>query len=242
VTGLAVLAAGIAAALAVRPPLLPPRRSTASDESTTSAAGRGSDRGRALSWLAVAMAVVATGQLIGGLLGILVAAAVGVGVHRWISQAESGLSRRQRAEIERDLPFAVDLLVACVSAGRSPPAAVRAVAEVSHGALGARLREVSARLALGADHERVWRDLAADPALAPLGHTLARSARTGASVSTALARCSDDVRRRRRARADAIARGVGVRAAAPLGACFLPAFLLIGVVPTIVGAFGAFAG
>jgi hypothetical protein len=50
------------------------------------------------------------------------------------------------------------------------------------------------------------------------------------------------VRRRRRARADAIARGVGVRAAAPLGACFLPAFLLIGVVPTIVGAFGAFAG
>jgi Flp pilus assembly protein TadB len=242
VTGLAVLAASIAAALAVRPPLLPPRRSTASDESTTSAAGRGSDRGRALSWLAVAMAVVATGQLIGGLLGILVAAAVGVGVHRWISQAESGLSRRQRAEIERDLPFAVDLLVACVSAGRSPPAAVRAVAEVSHGALGARFREVSARLALGADHERVWRDLAADPALAPLGHTLARSARTGASVSTALARCSDDVRRRRRSRADAIARGVGVRAAAPLGACFLPAFLLIGVVPTIVGAFGAFAG
>jgi Flp pilus assembly protein TadB len=237
-TGLAVLAAGIAAALVVRPPSLPPRRSTPSAESTRSAP----DYRRALPWLAVALAVVATSQLIGGLLGILVAAAVGVGVHLWISQAESGLSRRQRAEIERDLPFAVDLLVACVSAGRSPPAAVRAVADVIPGALGDRLREVSARLALGADHERVWRDLAADPALAPLGHTLARSTRTGASVTTALARCADDVRRRRRARADAIARAVGVRAAGPLGACFLPAFLLIGVVPTIVGAFGALAG
>lgn len=241
--GLAVLAAALAATLAVRPPAVPPRPAAPSivDRASTMQVWTVRLR-RASPWLVVALAVVATSQLIGGLVGLVAGSAVGVAAHRWISGAESGRSRRQRAEIERDLPFAVDLLVACVAAGRSPTAGVAAVAEAIPGALGDRLREVSGRLALGADHERVWRDLAADPVLAPLGHSLARSTHTGSSVTAVLTRCADDVRRQRRARADTVARGVGVRAAAPLGACFLPAFLLIGVVPTIVGAFGAFAG
>ena len=241
--GLAVLAAALATALAVRAPALPSRPvalSIADSAASTKRVPTGVLR-RAAPWLAVVLAVVATSQLIGGLVGLVVGLAVGVCVQRWISGAESGRSRQQRSEIERDLPFAVDLLVACVEAGRSPAAGVTAVAEASPGALGDRLREVSTQLALGADHERVWRDLAADPVLSPLGHSLARSTRTGSSITTALTRCADDVRRQRRARADTVARGVGVRAAAPLGACFLPAFLLIGVVPTIVGAFGAFA-
>jgi hypothetical protein len=33
------------------------------------------------------------------------------------------------------------------------------------------------------------------------------------------------------------ARTVGVRAAGPLGLCFLPAFMLVGIVPTVVGGF-----
>jgi Flp pilus assembly protein TadB len=238
-TGLAVVAAALAAILAVRVPAMPPRPAAPSivDHASTTRVWTVGLR-RALPWLAVALAVVATSQLVGGLVGLLAGLVVGVIAHRWISGAESSRGRRKRAEIERDLPFAVDLLVACVAAGRSPVAGVAAVAEADPGALGDRLREVSGRLALGADHERVWRDLAADPVLAPLGHSLARSTRTGSSVTTALTRCADDVRRQHRARSDTVARGVGVRAAAPLGACFLPAFLLIGVVPTIVGAFG----
>ena len=238
-TTVAVLAAALAAALAIRPPTRPgdPPHTEGPSAARLSTIGRW----RASPWPTVGLAAVATGVLIGGVAGAVAGLVAGAAAHRWISRAESGLSRRQQAEIERDLPFAVDLLVACVAAGRSPVAAVVGVAAVLPGALGDRLREASGRLALGADQERVWRELAADPALAPLGHTLARSARTGSSISTALARCADDVRRQRRARADTVARGVGVRAAAPLGACFLPAFLLIGVVPTIVGAFGAFA-
>ena len=34
---------------------------------------------------------------------------------------------------------------------------------------------------------------------------------------------------------------VGVRTAAPLGLCFLPAFFLIGIVPTIVATFSSFS-
>lgn len=241
-TALAVLAAGLAAALAIRPANRPPRRGDPSHADVPSAVKLSTiGRWRASPWPAVALAAVATSVLIGGPAGVLGGLLAGAATHRWISRTESGLSRRQGAEIERDLPFAVDLLVACVAAGRSPVTAVVGVADVLPGVLGDRLREASGRLALGADQERVWRDLTTDPALAPLGHTLARSARTGSSITTALARCADDLRRGRRAHADTIARGAGVRAAAPLGACFLPAFLLIGVVPTIVGAFGAFA-
>jgi Flp pilus assembly protein TadB len=193
-------------------------------------------------WVVVGGAGLATTQLIGGVTGLLAGAAVGVAAHRWIATAEPAALRRQRSEQRRDLPLAVDLLVACVTAGLSPSAAVAVVADVLPGSLGARFRSVTARLALGADPELVWRDLAADPALGPLGNALARSARTGGSITTALARCADDLRRERRANAATVARSVGVRAAAPLGACFLPAFLLIGVVPTIVGAFGTLAG
>jgi pilus assembly protein TadC len=35
------------------------------------------------------------------------------------------------------------------------------------------------------------------------------------------------------------ARSVGVHAAAPLGLCFLPAFVLVGIVPSIVSVFGS---
>ncbi len=81
----------------------------------------------------------------------------------------------------------------------------------------------------------MWQDLAQDETFAPLGRSLARSARTGSSISVALSHCADDLRRDRRAAADANARKVGVRVSAPLGACFLPAFFLVGILPTIIG-------
>jgi pilus assembly protein TadC len=46
---------------------------------------------------------------------------------------------------------------------------------------------------------------------------------------------ADEQRRVRRWQAEAAARKAGVLAVAPLVLCFLPAFILIGVVPVIVG-------
>jgi Flp pilus assembly protein TadB len=237
---LAILAAAAAGALAVTP--VPPWPRAPSPPGRPTFASRLLDSEWWMSpWLAAGFGALAAAQFVGGVPGLLVGGAVAVGVRRWIATSEPGAERRRRAELERDLPLAVDLLVACVAAGQPPTSALSAIANALPGPLGERLRSTTARLALGADPETVWRDLAGDPALAPLGQTLARSARTGASISSALSRCADDLRRQRRARAETVARSVGVRAAAPLGACFLPAFLLIGVVPTVVGAFGALA-
>ena len=47
-----------------------------------------------------------------------------------------------------------------------------------------------------------------------------------------------DVRAEYRSAAEQAARRVGVLAVAPLGLCFLPAFVLLGVVPVVVGLAG----
>ena len=186
-------------------------------------------------WLSALVAVFAVSSVIRGptgyAAGALAAAAVMVLLRRTSSAAEV----RRRELLQRDLPLAVDLLVSCVVAGKAPGQGLVAVAASVGGPLGADLRAVASRLELGADPMVVWHDLAVDETFSPLGRSLARSARTGSSVSVALSRCADDLRRERRATADANARKVSVRASAPLGACFLPAFFLVGILPTIIG-------
>lgn len=164
-------------------------------------------------------------------LGLLAAGMV-VAVLR-TSRSAADVRRHER--MRADLPLAVDLLVSCVHAGRPPGQSLIAVAASVGGPLGEELRGFSRRLELGADPATVWNDLAADETFRPLGRCLARSARTGASIGVSLARCADDLRRERRAAADENARKVSVRASAPLGACFLPSFFLVGIVPTIIG-------
>jgi pilus assembly protein TadC len=73
--------------------------------------------------------------------------------------------------------------------------------------------------------------------MAPLARTMIRAIETGAPVADGLNRLVDDQRRARRWDSERRARAVGVKAAAPLGLCFLPAFIAIGIVPTIVSTF-----
>ena len=88
----------------------------------------------------------------------------------------------------------------------------------------------------------MWSALQDDPSLAPLGRTLARSARTGEPVADALDRLGAELAARARADIEDLARRVGVRAAVPLGVCLLPAFLLIGIVPVVAGLVTALLG
>jgi hypothetical protein len=67
---------------------------------------------------------------------------------------------------------------------------------------------------------------------------LSRAAEGGAPVAAAVSRLAADARADARARGEQAARRVGVLAVAPLGLCFLPAFVLLGVVPVIAGLAG----
>lgn len=155
----------------------------------------------------------------------------------WMGRLESPSAVRAREEVARDMPLAADLLGACAFVGRPVDESLEVVARAVGGVLASRLETITARLALGADPATEWRALAADPQLAPLARTLARTLESGAPLVDGLARLAEDCRRERRTVTQLRARNVGVKAAGPLAACFLPAFMLIGVVPTIAGAF-----
>jgi pilus assembly protein TadC len=64
---------------------------------------------------------------------------------------------------------------------------------------------------------------------------MSRASTSGVHTAALLRAVATDVRGRRRAVATEAARRAGVRAVLPLGACFLPAFVLLGIVPTIAG-------
>jgi pilus assembly protein TadC len=156
-----------------------------------------------------------------------------------LGRAESPAARRRREQLERDLPIAVHLLGACLAAGAATTNALEDVAAALPGAVADELVLARHRLDLGVDPGVVWRELAEHPQLRPLGRALGRAHESGASVRTAVTALAEELAAQSRARTDALARSVEVRAAAPLGVCFLPAFVLLGVVPLVVGVFSA---
>jgi pilus assembly protein TadC len=194
-------------------------------------------RGRSIRWRAPLAGLAGCGAalLLGGPVGV-VAGMLGAGA-AWVAldRSESRTVRDARASAVRDLPHLVDLLAATLRSGAAPASALATVCAACPGAAADRLDPVLARLRVGVPAAEVWRVLSLDDVLAPLGHTLARAEASGSSVADAIERLADDLERAALATVEDRARAVGVRAAVPLGLCLLPAFILIGIVPTVAG-------
>jgi Flp pilus assembly protein TadB len=176
--------------------------------------------------------------MLGPAMGVLVAVVATPAARHVVGGMESATSRRRAARLSDQLPTALDLMVATLDAGRPPADAFAIVAEVTPAPLGDELALVGVRLAVGGDPHAVWAHLAGDPVLGPLGRAFRRAATSGMPVARVVSSVADEMRRERRAARRERSRRVGVRTAAPLGACFLPAFFLVGIVPTIVGVVG----
>lgn len=184
-------------------------------------------------WLASGVTALTCAVLVGGPVGIGVGLVAGVVCRQVLARLEPRSVRAERQRLAADLPAAADLLAACLLSGAPMVDAAEAVAAALGGPVSGPLRSVAAAIRLGADPPGAWRALDARPELAPLSRTVARAMAGGAPLADALTRLADDRRRALRADAAAAARRVGVRAAAPLGLCFLPAFVLIGVTPVV---------
>ena len=173
--------------------------------------------------------------LVGGIPGALTGAAVAAVTWRVVGRMEPSAERRNRERLLRALPQVVDLMAASLAVGASPAIALERVAAVVDPPLSGVLAVVAGRLRLGAEPVQVWAELAVHPQLGPLGRCLARATDSGAPVADSMQRLAEDLRRARRAEIEGRARSVSVKAAAPLGLCLLPAFVLVGVVPLVVG-------
>jgi pilus assembly protein TadC len=182
-------------------------------------------------------AVVVLGLPLGPLIGLGLAPVV----HRSMSRLETAAARRRSARIATQLPTALDLMVAALEVGRPPVTAFGLAAEATPEPLGTELGLVAGRLAVAGDSEAVWRSLAVDRSLAPVARAFRRATASGMPVAQVVAGVADDLRRERRAARRERSSKVAVRTAAPLGACFLPAFFLIGIVPTIIATFQSFS-
>jgi Flp pilus assembly protein TadB len=131
-----------------------------------------------------------------------------------------------------------DVIAGALGAGMRQPQALAMAARVAAQPLAGQLVEVSRALDAGLPPAEVWRPLAADPVLAGLARACSRGADTGAAIGPELGRLA--VRLRREARADGERRAAraAVWLVLPLGACFLPAFVLVTVVPIVIGLVG----
>jgi len=127
-----------------------------------------------------------------------------------------------------------DLLGACLRAGLPVPLAVRAVAGHLPGAVGVELRTVAERLALGADPQSAW-DVPESSPLHKLARAARRSAHSGSGLAELAVRAATEVRADIRSAAAARGQRAAVLITGPLGLCFLPAFLVLGVAPVVIG-------
>ncbi|WP_406059588.1 type II secretion system F family protein [Streptomyces sp. NBC_01077] len=162
--------------------------------------------------------------------GVLVAA----GVRRGTT---SGSAAPTDAEDEaaRHLPLAADLLAACASAGAGPGEAAEAVGRSLGGPLGERLTRTAAELRLGGEPAEVWRRFGAIPGASGLARCMERAGSSGAPAAEAVARHAAALRSARARTAAARARRAQVLISGPVGLCFLPAFLAVGVAPVVIG-------
>lgn len=175
--------------------------------------------------------------MVSGPLGVVAAPVCGAVVWVVLGRGEDPGAVHRREQLLDELPTGIDLLGACLDAGAAPQAALLTVSEALGGPVGEEFARLHHRLLIGVDPADVWRAVAAHPQLGPLGRALGRAHQTGAPVAQAVRRLAEELRERQHAEVEERARSIEVKAAAPLGVCLLPAFVLLGVVPMVVGVF-----
>ena len=243
-TSLAVVVAGLLSGAAVRSAwpgaaaartrLYRTRSGTSPRSSRPKRAARRAGAGQPRSRLpACLLAGSVTALVVGGIVGLLLGVLVAALLDWWLSRLEPAHVRARRVRLTRELPWVGDLLAAAVAGGASPEGALAAVAQATGPPLGEQLRAVTAAVQLGASPRLAWSN--ADPALAALGRSMVRAGERGTPAAEELSRLAEDLRAASRATSGAAVRAAAVHALAPLGACFLPAFLLLAVLPMVSG-------
>jgi tight adherence protein C len=159
---------------------------------------------------------------------------------KWVVRRRAAarrLARRQAAA-----PAVLDLLGAALLAGLNPHRAVLRVAERAPDPLHDELQLAAAVLRLGGTPAAALRAAAERSGLDELraaAGAMEAAERWGAPPAEALAARAEALRSRARLRAEAEAGRAAVRLAFPLVFCFLPAFVLLTVVPTVAGSIRA---
>ncbi|GGS85261.1 type II secretion system F family protein [Streptomyces chromofuscus] len=195
-------------------------------------------------WWPTAAVVGAGWVLVGGGVGVVVGLVAAVGVWRWRRRRTTAATSESLdpREATRQLPLAADLVAACSAAGAGPVIAAQAVGEALGGPVGEALARGAAQVRLGGEPAEAWRGLAATPGADALARLLERADVSGLPAAAPVARIAADARADWARGATARARRAAVMVTAPVGLCFLPAFVAVGVLPVVIGLAGGVLG
>lgn len=175
--------------------------------------------------------------VVGGAAGWLVGCAGAYGAWRW-TRRRAGRAQKAEEESEaravaQQLPLTAELMAACLAAGSSPARAADAVGRSLGGPAGTRLIRAATELRLGAEPAAVWGRFGAPGQ--EFARCMERAGTTGVPAVEPVARFAAELRARQARAASARARRAAVLVTGPLGLCFLPAFLAVGVAPVVMG-------
>jgi len=185
--------------------------------------------GAGLGWIAL-----------GGVLGVVGGLGLGVVGGRWLLSQADGTEIKQKKQMIRDFPVVLGLLASIVESGAPVRFAAASLCEVVEGPAAQQLRGVVASCDVGFTDAEAWRTLVPDQVWGEVSRDMARCVDTGAATAAVLAAAAERASKSAAADSLAQARSVGVSSTLPLICCFLPAFLLLGVVPIIGGLIGGY--
>ncbi|WP_225850873.1 type II secretion system F family protein [Streptomyces sp. HPF1205] len=182
--------------------------------------------------------------LVGGLTGVLAGVGAAFGARAWLTRRQGAAQGAEGGERPdpSELPLCADLMAACLAAGATPGEAAEAVGRCMGGPLGTALIRTRAELRFGAEPDECWERFGRLTGAREMGRCLARASVTGSAPFAEMSRLAADYRAGQTRSALARARKAAVLATAPLGVCFLPAFLLVGVAPVVIGLAGTVLG
>jgi Flp pilus assembly protein TadB len=184
--------------------------------------------------MVVGIALVVVGLAAGSpLLAILLGGGVAlVREYRW-----RRAQRQWTADRLAELPRAIDLLAIALAAGLTPRQGIRLLGERGPPRLRAAFADVQARLDGGEPLVNALPRLITH--LGEPGRGLVRAItvaeRDGVPLRTLLGTLADEARRQRRHDLETSIRKLPVRLAFPLACCVLPAFVVLTIVPLLVG-------
>lgn len=177
----------------------------------------------------------------------------------WLSGIRWPGARTGRSAVADPLlPFAIELLAVCLRAGMAGSPALRSVSGIlpalDHSGPGAAasvpvtpgvsvvLARVAAACELGSEPATAWQDWLGHPVYGRLARALVVTGESGSAVAGRLEAVAQQLRTAEGQQTMARAQRAGVLLMAPLGLCFLPAFVCLGVVPVVVGIAGQVFG
>jgi tight adherence protein C len=159
--------------------------------------------------------------------------------------AVSGRAQRRRDEIERALPDVLDLITVSVEAGLALEAALTRVAQHGAGPLHVELRRTLSEIGLGRRRREALAALAertGTPTVRSLVNAMNQAERSGMQLGPVLRAQSEQLRQRRRQRAEEAAMKAPLKMLFPLVVFIFPAMFVVLMGPAVLELVKVFSG